>query len=439
MLAGSRTDAEDALQDVFLRAYSALRSDDRPVTLRAWLYRVAHNRCVDELRRPLPAPADVFDLTRTPLQDPLAEAERREDLRRLVADVRRLPEQQRSALLMRELEGLSYHELADALGVTLPAVKSLLVRARVGLVEAGEARDTACGVIRGDILDAHDRGVRCDGRTRRHLHDCGGCRDYRDALRAARRGLAAFNPGCGPLATLAKLAGLGGAGSGAAAGAGSAAGGGALAGGGAVAGGVAAGTATKVAAVICCAAVVGGAGVGKELRERHRDAAPARAAATAGAPAGAALAAPDRLVALAGADALAPRSAARRERARAAARRRAAATADERSEVVVEVPPPASAPDPEVAARISAERATGGAAAPDEEDLPGEPAPEDGSAPSGAAPAPGVDAAEATAVPAGSAVSTVTAAGTNAPGSGAGTSAGAHTAVAAGAPAAAGG
>ena len=44
MLAGSPTDAEDALQDVFLRAYSALRTDDRPVTLRAWLYRVPHNR-----------------------------------------------------------------------------------------------------------------------------------------------------------------------------------------------------------------------------------------------------------------------------------------------------------------------------------------------------------------------------------------------------------
>ena len=107
MLSGSRSDAEDALQDVFLRAYSALRNDDRPVTLRAWLYRVAHNRCVDQLRRPVPAAGEVFEMSRTPLRDPLDEAERREDLRRLVQDVGRLPEQQRSALLMRELEGLS--------------------------------------------------------------------------------------------------------------------------------------------------------------------------------------------------------------------------------------------------------------------------------------------------------------------------------------------
>jgi RNA polymerase sigma factor (sigma-70 family) len=145
MLGGSRSDAEDAMQDVFLRAYGALRADDRPVTLRAWLYRVAHNRCIDQLRRPLPAAVDLFDLTRGPsLQDPLEQAERREDLRRLVTDVRRLPEQQRSALLMREMEGLTYKELSEALAVSIPAVKSLLVRARIGLVEAIEARDTAC-------------------------------------------------------------------------------------------------------------------------------------------------------------------------------------------------------------------------------------------------------------------------------------------------------
>src|SRR4051794_832504 len=254
MLAGSRSDAEDAMQDVFLRAYGALRADNRPITLRAWLYRVAHNRCIDQLRRPLPAAVDLFDITRGPsLQDPLEQAERREDLRRLVSDVRRLPEQQRSALLMREMEGLTYKELSEALAVSVPAVKSLLVRARIGLVEAIEARDTACCEIRLDIAAAADKGVRASGRARRHMRECPPCREYRTALRGELKQLNGLGGGHGFLATTAKLLGVGGAGSGAAAGGGGAAGGAAVVGGGAVA--------TKVAVIACCAAVVGGGAV----------------------------------------------------------------------------------------------------------------------------------------------------------------------------------
>jgi RNA polymerase sigma factor (sigma-70 family) len=261
MLGGSRQDAEDAMQDVFLRAYSALRADDRPVALRAWLYRVAHNRCIDQLRRPLPPQPDLLAAERRPLQDPLAETERREDLRRLVADVQRLPEQQRSALLMREIDGVTYAEIATALEVTVPAVKSLLVRARIGLVEAIEARDTACPDIRADLADTSDRGVRASARARRHLRDCEPCSEYRVQLRAVQRGLGALSPsGPGLLGAAAKLVGLGGAGS-----AGAASAGGAAAGSGAAAvgtGGAAAlgtGTAAKVCAVVCVAITAGGA------------------------------------------------------------------------------------------------------------------------------------------------------------------------------------
>jgi RNA polymerase sigma factor (sigma-70 family) len=286
MLGGSRPDAEDVLQDVFLRAYAALRDDDRPVTLRAWLYRVAHNRCVDHLRRPVPAAAEVYELSRTPVHDPPDETERREDLRRLVQDVQRLPEQQRSALLMREMDGLSYAELADALRTSIPAIKSLLVRARIGLVEAGEARDAPCTDIRFELTQAQRRGVRASGRSRRHLRDCKGCREYRRAMRAVDQGLAALAPGgSGPLATVAKLLGIGGASSGAAAGA-------SMGGSAAVVGGATAATATKVAAIVCCAAVVGGGAaevrdhVAPAKRKPHRAAvsaapAPARAAAVA--------------------------------------------------------------------------------------------------------------------------------------------------------------
>ncbi|HEX6695999.1 MAG TPA: sigma-70 family RNA polymerase sigma factor [Solirubrobacteraceae bacterium] len=293
MLGPSRSDAEDVLQDVFLRAYGALRNDDRPVTLRAWLYRVAHNRCIDHLRRPVPPAAEIYELSRTPAHDPQAETVRREDLRHLVQDVQRLPEQQRSALLMRELDGLSYAELADALDTSVPAIKSLLVRARVGLVEAEEARDTACVEIRADLVRAHGRGVRTSGRSRRHLRDCNACREYRQGLRGVDEGLAALVPGgAGPLGAVAKLLGIGGASSGAAAGAGAGAGGTAAVAGGATA---ATATATKVVAIVCCAAVVGGGAA--EVRQqvspavapsshaaRHARKAAPRAAAVAPAP-----------------------------------------------------------------------------------------------------------------------------------------------------------
>ena len=190
------------------------------------------------------------------------ELERREDLRQLVADVRRLPDQQRSALLMREMDGMSYAELAEALGVSLQAVKSLLVRARIGLVEAVEARDTACVEIRLDLTDAFDRGVRASGLARRHLRDCDGCVEYKAQLRAVHQGLAVLGPGgSGPLTAALKLIGLGGAGSAGAA----SAGGGAAAGGGALAAATT-GTAAKVAAVVCCAAITAGGAV--EVREQ---------------------------------------------------------------------------------------------------------------------------------------------------------------------------
>ena len=249
LCAGPRQDAEDVLQDVFVRAYGALRSDTREVNVRAWLYRVAHNRCIDHLRRPVPPAADIFELSRKPLHDPLEEAQRRESLSRLVADIARLPEQQRSALLMREIDGMSYADLAGALDVSVPAIKSLLVRARIGLVEAAEARDADCAEIRVELMDAYDRGVKASSRARKHMKSCDACTEYRTALRGMRRSFAALTPaGAGPLAmAAAKLLGFGGAGGGAAAGGSAAVGGGTAA-------AVGGATACKVAAVVCTAA-----------------------------------------------------------------------------------------------------------------------------------------------------------------------------------------
>jgi RNA polymerase sigma factor (sigma-70 family) len=377
MLGGSRQDAEDALQDVFLRAYSSLRVSDRPVSLRAWLYRVAHNRCIDHLRKPIPPAIDLFETSRRPLHDPIAEAERRDDLRRLIQDVRRLPDQQRSALLMREMDGLSYAELGDALGVSLQAVKSLLVRARIGLVEAIEARDTACSEIRDELLQAFDRGVRASGRSRRHMRDCAGCTDYRTQLRGVRQGLTALSPGPGPLTAALKLLGIGSAAGGGAASGGAAAGGGALV----VAGG---GTAVKVTAVVCCAALAAGgaAEVTQQIIEpAHSSATSARTHAAAAARSAAAdpahvsaiaaTAAPRTTVAALRASATGTTTA---SRARTARIKRDGAGAADAAAPALDTPVQAGAGDAQ----------TGGVTAPDEDDGIGPGI--DGLAPSAGAP-----------------------------------------------------
>ncbi len=194
-----------------------------------------------------PPAADVFELARGPLQDPFETAQRREDLRRLVSDVGRLPEHQRSALLMREIDGLSYADIAGVLDVTVPSVKSLLVRARMGLVEAIEARDTACEVIREDLVSAYDRGVKSSARARRHLRECDGCREYRTALRGMKRSFAALTPAAGlggPIALIASLSSGG-----------------------------------KVAAVVCTAALATGTAVEVERKLTHPHKAAARVAA----------------------------------------------------------------------------------------------------------------------------------------------------------------
>jgi RNA polymerase sigma factor (sigma-70 family) len=260
MLPG-RQDAEDALQDVFVRAYSGLRAGRGQLILRAWLYRIAHNRCIDELRRPAPPPPELLQLVRPPIHDPIAAADQRESLRRLVADVRRLPEQQRSALLMRELGGMAYADMACALGVSVPAVKSLLVRARIALAQALEARDTACSEIRSQLTLAHDRGVRASGTARRHMHDCKHCRHFHRELRGVSRSFAALTPSLGPLGVVAKVLGLGGGG-GAAAGGSAAAAGGVAGTGGAIASlGLFAGGAGHVATLIAAAVVTAGGAV----------------------------------------------------------------------------------------------------------------------------------------------------------------------------------
>jgi len=137
MLRGSGHDPEDIVQDAFIRAYRGLRVTDRPMVLRPWLYMIVRNRALDELRAP--HRTDCFDDETTGLaavpsgNDPAQRFADRDEMRRLVAEIGRLPERQRMALVLREFDGCSHVETARALNTTVPATKSLIIRARSNL------------------------------------------------------------------------------------------------------------------------------------------------------------------------------------------------------------------------------------------------------------------------------------------------------------------
>jgi RNA polymerase sigma factor (sigma-70 family) len=135
MLHGSGCDADDVVQDALIRAYRGLRVTDRPMALRPWLYMIVRNRALDELRTPRRADAydDELRMRAVPEADPARCFAVRDEMRQIVAEIGRLPERQRIALVMREFDGRSHAETARALQTTVPATKSLIIRARSSL------------------------------------------------------------------------------------------------------------------------------------------------------------------------------------------------------------------------------------------------------------------------------------------------------------------
>jgi RNA polymerase sigma-70 factor (ECF subfamily) len=141
MLGGAHHDAEEVVQDAFVRALAALRADERDMALRAWLYTIVRNRALDGLRRPV----RTTDLEpHAPmLHDSSADPHERlvcaEALRGLVGDLKRLPERQRTALVLHELGGASHEQIAQRLRVSTGGSKALVCRARAGLARAAAA------------------------------------------------------------------------------------------------------------------------------------------------------------------------------------------------------------------------------------------------------------------------------------------------------------
>jgi RNA polymerase sigma factor (sigma-70 family) len=289
---GSREDAEDVLQEVFAAAFNAVLADEREINVRPWLYRIARNRSLNHLRRASAVGVDSMDIHFADHGMSTGDrAIRRESFRELLSDVHELPETQRTALLLREIDALSYEQIAHAMETTVPSVKSLLVRARISLAEAAEARKLSCAEVRFELGEVAEGLIKLSAPARRHVRSCDRCRAFKKQLKENNHALAAVLP-VGPLLMFKKLllAKLGSAsagsahvagGAGATMGAGAAAAG---AGGAGAAGGIftvgAGALATKAVAGLTAAAIVG-AGVAADQGTHHHHHAVRTTSATA--------------------------------------------------------------------------------------------------------------------------------------------------------------
>jgi RNA polymerase sigma-70 factor (ECF subfamily) len=226
-------DAEDVTQTTFLNAYrNYVEKGNRPDKPQNWLISIAHNVCRQRFRQSARRPTEVSfhdDLADTIVD---VEAPSGEDIRRALSQ---LAFNQRAALVMRELEGRSYSEIADILKLSVSAVETLIFRARRALREQLEGSLT-CGEAEFAISRQLDGRLSRQGKgqLRAHLRECPECAHFARRQRAQRRALKSL--GLIPVpSSLASLFGGGGA-------------------------AVGTGVALKAAAVVVAGAVIGGGG-----------------------------------------------------------------------------------------------------------------------------------------------------------------------------------
>jgi len=124
--------SEDVTQDAFSKALLALRGSENEIELRPWLYRIVRNTALNDIRD-RPPTVEQLEETLAGSESAAVEAERREEMTELMTRLRALPEPQRAAIVMRELEGLSHDEIAAALGVSGGAARQAIYRARISL------------------------------------------------------------------------------------------------------------------------------------------------------------------------------------------------------------------------------------------------------------------------------------------------------------------
>ncbi len=138
---GDRTLAEDLTQDVFLRVYRGLRGYSRRARFTTWLFQVAKNRVIDEMRSSERRPRTLVAIEDAPQLEVVdAPIERGEAIEMLLSEVEKLSPDLKEALLLRDIVGLSYNEISDTLDVTLATVKWRIFKAREEVQLALEER-----------------------------------------------------------------------------------------------------------------------------------------------------------------------------------------------------------------------------------------------------------------------------------------------------------
>jgi RNA polymerase sigma factor (sigma-70 family) len=191
---GSHEEAEDALQRVFVSAHRHLCAGSAHVNLRPWLYTIARNRCLSMLRARRETLA--LDDVREPSSDGLAladEVELGEDLKDLLGDMARLPDDQRAALVLAELGDLTQREIAATLDVQPDKVKALIFQAREALAGWREARAASCHEICEQLSTLKGSALR-RAPIRRHLALCPSCSAFEAEVKRQRVALALLLP-----------------------------------------------------------------------------------------------------------------------------------------------------------------------------------------------------------------------------------------------------
>jgi RNA polymerase sigma factor (sigma-70 family) len=194
----SAEDSDDSVQHTFAAAYASMMRTPNPIVLRPWLLTIARHRCLTVIASRSRSNAYALHESVSPAFTP--DLDVGEDLRAVLDDIARLPDDQRAALVLRELGGATYEEIAVILQAPAARGRTLVFQARSWLRSSRHAREIPCAQIRGMLASSHGAMLR-RSELRHHLRQCEGCRAFAAEQRAQRRGLKSLLP-LGPLAAL---------------------------------------------------------------------------------------------------------------------------------------------------------------------------------------------------------------------------------------------